>query len=165
MASRISWIHPVRAAQVLFGIAIFALIIYVMSIYKYDSVSELMLFNGIWTGFFAAPYLTIAPLKFPRFAHYVVEPLVEISAFILWLVGVILLGIALPSSDQCKVAGCEATLATVVLAALECAFFFATSINAIVNAVRVHRKVAEKKQQKAAAQETAPETSQPTETV
>lgn len=91
----------------------------VMSIYKYDSVSELMLFNGIWTGFFAAPYLTIAPLKFPRFAHYVVEPLVEISAFILWLVGVILLGIALPPSDQCKVAGCEAMLATVVLAALE----------------------------------------------
>lgn len=90
-----------------------------MSIYKYDSVSELMLFNGIWTGFFAAPYLTIAPLKFPRFAHYVVEPLVEISAFILWLVGVILLGIALPPSDQCKVAGCEAMLATVVLAALE----------------------------------------------
>lgn len=28
MASRISWIHPVRAAQVLFGIAVFALIIY-----------------------------------------------------------------------------------------------------------------------------------------
>ena len=91
----------------------------VMSISKYDSVSELMLFNGIWTGFFATPYLTIAPLHFPRFAHYVVEPLVEISAFILWLVGTILLGIALPSSDQCKVAGCEATLATVVLAALE----------------------------------------------
>ena len=91
----------------------------VMSIYKYDSVSELMLFNGIWTGFFATPYLTIAPLKFPRFAHYVVEPLVEISAFILWLVGVILLGIALPPTGQCTVAGCEAMLAAVVLAALE----------------------------------------------
>ena len=96
----------------------------VMSVYKYDSVSEFMLFNGIWTGFFATPYLTIAPLHFPRFAHYVAEPIVEISAFILWLVGVILLGIDLPPSDQCKAAGCEAMLATVVLSALEWYVFF-----------------------------------------
>lgn len=161
MAHGISWVHPVRAAQVLFGIAVFGLIIYIMSVYKYDSVSEFMLFNGIWTGFFATPYLTIAPLHFPRFAHYVAEPIVEISAFILWLVGVILLGIDLPSSDQCKFAGCEAMLATVVLSALECAMFFATSIRAILSAIRVHRKVSEKTQKKSA----APETSEPTETV
>ena len=43
--------------------------------------------------------------------------------------------------------------------------FCATSINALVNAVRVHRKVAKKDQQKAVAQENTPETSQPTETV
>lgn len=38
---------------------------------------------------------------------------------ILWLVGVILLGIDLPSSAECKSAGCEATLAVVVIAAVE----------------------------------------------
>lgn len=38
---------------------------------------------------------------------------------ILWLVGVILLGIDLPSSKKCKSAGCEATLAVVVIAAVE----------------------------------------------
>lgn len=38
---------------------------------------------------------------------------------ILWLVGVILLGIDLPSASECKSADCEATLAVVVIAAVE----------------------------------------------
>lgn len=78
-----------------------------------------MLFNGIWTGFVAAPYLALAPVHFPRIASYFVMPLVEISTFVLWLVGVILLGIQLPSSKDCNSSGCEATLATVVLSAIE----------------------------------------------
>ncbi|EYE95332.1 uncharacterized protein EURHEDRAFT_537038 [Aspergillus ruber CBS 135680] len=119
MASRITWIHPVRAVQVLFGIAVFGLIIYVLSVYKYDSISEFMLFNGIWTGFFATPYLALAPVHFAKFSHRVLVPVLETSTMILWLVGVILLGIDLPSASECKSAGCEATLAVVVIAAVE----------------------------------------------
>lgn len=78
-----------------------------------------MLFNGIWTGFFATPYLALAPVHFAKLSHRVVVPVVESSTMILWLVGVILLGIDLPSSAECKSAGCEATLAVVVIAAVE----------------------------------------------
>lgn len=78
-----------------------------------------MLFNGIWTGFFVTPYLAMAPVHFFKLAYRVVVPALETSTLILWLVGVILLGIDLPSSGQCVDPGCKAALAAVVLAALE----------------------------------------------
>ncbi|BCR86183.1 MARVEL domain-containing protein [Aspergillus chevalieri] len=149
MASRITWIHPVRAIQVLLGIAVFGLIIYVLSVYKYDSVSEFMLFNGIWTGFFATPYLALAPIHFAKLSHRVVVPVVETSTMILWLVGVILLGIDLPSSKKCKSAGCEATLAVVVIAAVECALFAVTVVRAIRSSVQAHLRTAARAQQPA----------------
>lgn len=78
-----------------------------------------MLFNGIWAGFVVTPYLALAPVHFPRIAHYIVVPVLEISTFILWLVGVILLGIDLPAAKECKSSGCQAMLATVVISAVE----------------------------------------------
>ena len=78
-----------------------------------------MLFNGIWAGFVATPYLALAPVHYPRIAGYVVVPIIEVATFIMWLVGVILLGIDLPPAKRCDSAGCEAMLAAVVISAVE----------------------------------------------
>ncbi|KAL4890810.1 hypothetical protein BDV59DRAFT_183709 [Aspergillus ambiguus] len=133
------WLQTVRGVQTLFGIAVFGLIIYILAVYKFDAVTKLMLFNSIWSGFVATPYLAIAPVHFPRVAHYLVIPVVEASTFILWLVGVILLGIDLPSAGECHFAACEATQATVVISAVECALFFATTIRVILAGIHLHR--------------------------
>ncbi|GAB1211453.1 hypothetical protein ATEIFO6365_0013007900 [Aspergillus terreus] len=139
MAYTTAWLQPVRGVQTLFGIAVFGLIIYILAVYKYDAVTKLMLFNSIWAGFVATPYLALAPVHFPRIAHYLVIPVVEASTFILWLVGVILLGIDLPSAGNCHFAACEATQAAVVLSALECALFFVTTIRAVLAGIQLHK--------------------------
>lgn len=86
-----------------------------------------MLFNGIWTGFVVTPYLSLAPVHFHKFVYRFVIPTLETSTFILWLVAVILLGISLPSPGICdQDAGCEATQAVIVLAALEWYVFYSS---------------------------------------
>lgn len=150
-----------------------------------------MLFLGIWTGFIAPSYLGLAPVHFPRLAHYLVIPVVEISTFIMLLVGLILKGVDLPPASDCKFAACEATQAVVVITAVEwyamllsfawiltrlhlsnldpthSVLFLATSIQSIIDARRLHDKTVAKEQivQTAAAREGAPETTQATETV
>ncbi|KAF9892255.1 hypothetical protein FE257_002032 [Aspergillus nanangensis] len=133
------WIQPVRGIQTLFGIVIFGLIAYILAVFQFDNVTKFMLFNGIWTGFIATPYLAIAPVHLPRVAHYIVVPVVEASTFVLLLVGLILLGIDLPSSGNCTSAGCKAALAAVIITAFECALFFLTTIRAVITGVRFHQ--------------------------
>ncbi|PLB36067.1 MARVEL domain-containing protein [Aspergillus candidus] len=165
--ARTGWVTPIRLCQVLLGIAIFALIIYTLAVYKFDNATKFMLFLGIWTGFIAPSYLGLAPVHFPRLAHYLVIPVVEISTFIMLLVGLILKGVDLPPASDCKFAACEATQAVVVITAVECVLFLATSIQSIIDARRLHDKTVAKEQivQTAAAREGAPETTQATETV
>lgn len=78
-----------------------------------------MLFVGCWTLFLAVPYLAIAPIYFPRIAHHVVMPAVDVITMIFWFAGFIALGAELPPADLCTWSRCKAAQAATVFGSFE----------------------------------------------
>lgn len=67
----------------------------------------------------AVPYLGAAPVWFPRLAHHVVIPAVEIITMIFWFAGFVALGAELPPPAYCIYSTCRALQATTVFGAFE----------------------------------------------
>ncbi|PYH98360.1 hypothetical protein BO71DRAFT_395311 [Aspergillus ellipticus CBS 707.79] len=131
MALNVSWIYAVRVIQVFFAIIVLALTAYYISWFTYSDTVNFMLFNGIWTAFFATPYLALAPVYFPQLAHRFVIPAVEVITMIFWFAGFIALGVFLPPSEYCHWSRCRALQAATVFGAFEWALFVATTIVAV----------------------------------
>lgn len=77
-----------------------------------------MLFNGVWTPFFAVPFLAVAPMYFPSVAQRIVVLAAEVITMIFWFAGFIALATLLPSPHYCYDA-CNSAQAAVVFGALE----------------------------------------------
>ncbi|PWY79549.1 hypothetical protein BO70DRAFT_293455 [Aspergillus heteromorphus CBS 117.55] len=136
MALTFPWIYPVRVAQAIFAIIVLALTAYYISWYTYSDTVNFMLFNGIWAAFFATPYLALAPAFFPQLAHRFVIPTVEAITMIFWFSGFIALGVYLPPSEFCHWSRCRALQAATVFGAFEWALFLATTVAAVLDALR-----------------------------
>ncbi|KAA8647554.1 MARVEL domain-containing protein [Aspergillus tanneri] len=119
MALSFPWIYPVRVIQVLFAIIVLGLTAYFISLLNGSDTVNFMLFNSIWTAFFATPYLALAPIFFPDLAHRFVVPTVEAITMIFWFSGFIALGALLPSPDHCHWSACHAAQAATVFGAFE----------------------------------------------
>lgn len=129
------WIYPVRVVQVIFAIIILGLTAYIVGVYNNDTVN-FMLFNSIWTAFFATPYLALAPVHFPHLAHRLIIPAVEVITMIFWFAGFIALGVLLPAPRFCHWSACNCAQAATVFGAFEWALFVATSVIAVLCAFR-----------------------------
>lgn len=90
-----------------------------ISVFSRSDTVNFMLFNGIWTAFFATPYLALAPVFFPNLAHRLVIPAVEIITMIFWFAGFIALGAALPPAEYCDWSACSSAQAATVFGAFE----------------------------------------------
>lgn len=135
------WIYPVRVVQALFGVIVIGLTGYGPSLqYKIPSIKKtnkslvvstfyyewsysdtvnFLLFLGCWTAFVAVPYLTIAPIWFPRLAHHYVIPAVEVITMIFWFAGFIAMGAMLPPPRWCHGSACSSLQAATVFGAFE----------------------------------------------
>lgn len=87
-------------------------------VYSSDS-PNFMLFVACWTAFLATPYLALAPVFFPHFAHRIVIPAVEVITMIFWFAGFIALAVFLPPTEACHWSRCSALQAAVVFGAFE----------------------------------------------
>lgn len=67
----------------------------------------------------AVPYLGATPVWFPRLAHHIVIPAMEIISMIFWFAGFIALGAELPHPAYCAYSTCRALQATTVFGAFE----------------------------------------------
>ncbi|THC89676.1 hypothetical protein EYZ11_010873 [Aspergillus tanneri] len=136
MALSFPWIYPVRVIQVLFAIIVLGLTAYFISLLNGSDTVNFMLFNSIWTAFFATPYLALAPIFFPDLAHRFVVPTVEAITMIFWFSGFIALGALLPSPDHCHWSACHAAQAATVFGAFEWVLFVASTFPAVLGALR-----------------------------
>ncbi|KAK1141986.1 hypothetical protein N8T08_008309 [Aspergillus melleus] len=136
MAWNFPWIYPVRVIQVIFAIIVLGLTAYIISLFRGGDTVNFMLFNGIWTAFFATPYLALAPVYFPNLAHRLVIPAVEVITMIFWFAGFIALGALLPAPDYCHWSACNSAQAATVFGAFEWALFVATTVTSVLGALR-----------------------------
>ncbi|KAF7593164.1 hypothetical protein BBP40_011877 [Aspergillus hancockii] len=143
MALDFPWIYPVRIVQVIFAIITLGLTAYIVSVYNNDTVN-FMLFNSIWTAFFATPYLAIAPVHLPQFAHRFVIPAVEAATMIFWFAGFIALGVLLPVPRFCHWSACSCAQAATVFGAFEWALFMTTTVVAVLGALRTRSSTSTK---------------------
>ncbi|EAW14679.1 MARVEL domain-containing protein [Aspergillus clavatus NRRL 1] len=136
MAANFPWIYPVRVAQAIFAIIVLGLTGYAVSWIRWSDTINFMLFNSAWTAFIAVPYLALAPVFFPRLAHRFVIPAVEAVTMIFWFSGFVALGVWLPPSEACHWGRCRALQAATVFGAFEWALFLATTVVAVLGALR-----------------------------
>ncbi|KAE8348600.1 membrane-associating domain-containing protein [Aspergillus coremiiformis] len=135
MALDLPWIYPVRVIQVIFAIITLGLTAYIISIYSNDNVN-FMLFNSIWSAFFATPYLTLAPVYFPQITHRLVILALEAITMIFWFSGFIALGVSLPAPRFCHWSACNCAQTVTVFGAFEWTLFVATTVVAVLGALR-----------------------------
>jgi hypothetical protein len=144
--SDIHWVYPVRLVQALFALIEIGLTGYGLYLHTtiprsmerktntrpplpvvgslqnwwtYSSAVDFMLFLGCWTAFLAVPYLACAPLWFPRLAHRLVIPAVEVVTMIFWFAGFIAIAALLPPAPECYWSACHALQAATVFGAFE----------------------------------------------
>lgn len=89
--------------------------------YHTPSRVNFMLFNGVWTGFIATPYLILAPIYAPNLAHRLIIVAIEGVTMIFWFAGFIALAVAVSPSyfESCHLSPCNSLRAATVLGALE----------------------------------------------
>lgn len=155
------WIYPVRVVQALFGVIVIGLTGYGPSLqYKIPSIKKtkkslvvstfyyewsysdtvnFLLFLGCWTAFVAVPYLTIAPIWFPRLAHHYVIPAVEVITMIFWFAGFIAMGAMLPPPRWCHGSACSSLQAATVFGAFE--WWESLSFGVVFTAVYIVREL------------------------
>ncbi|KAJ5319380.1 uncharacterized protein N7506_012084 [Penicillium brevicompactum] len=142
----IPWLFPVRIAQALFGVIVIGLTGYVVSTYwdswAWSDTVNFVLFLGCWTAFVAVPYLALSPIFFPRLAHHLVIPAVEVITMIFWFAGFIAIGAQLPPPRYCHTSACSSLQAATIFGAFEWAMFAVTTFFAVLD-VKNHRRSGE----------------------
>ena len=78
-----------------------------------------MLFNGVWTGFIATPYLILAPIYAPNLAHRLIVVAIEGITMIFWFAGFIALAVFSSYFESCQLIVCNTLRAATVFGALE----------------------------------------------
>ncbi|OGE57386.1 hypothetical protein PENARI_c002G12138 [Penicillium arizonense] len=143
----IPWIFPVRITQALFGVIVIGLTGYVVSTFysyswPYSDTVNFLLFLGCWTAFIAVPYLTFAPIHFPRLAHHYVIPGIEVVTMIFWFAGFVAMGSQLPPPRWCHSSTCSSLQAATIFGAFEWVLFAVTTYFAIIDVMN-HRRSGE----------------------
>lgn len=87
--------------------------------WPYSDTVNFLLFLGCWTAFIAVPYLTFAPIHFPRLAHHYVIPGIEVVTMIFWFAGFIAMGSQLPPPRWCHSSTCSSLQAATIFGAFE----------------------------------------------
>ncbi|KAK5000472.1 hypothetical protein LTR66_000671 [Elasticomyces elasticus] len=132
---------PLRIAQALFAIIVFALTAFVAhwwhEFYRAAAPSQVgfLLFTSIWT-ILALLFLILAPWKFPAAAHKFAILGVEAITTLFWFAGFIAQAVFLSHSTACYGHVCNSAKAAAVFGAFEWLLFVGTLIMAALHVFR-----------------------------
>jgi len=113
---------PLRIAQALFAIIVLALSAYVASWFNITtsraspSQINFLIFASLWT-LFTVPYLTVAPVYFPKLTHKYATLATDALTLLFWFAGFIALAVFLSSLSLCIGSVCNSAKAATVFGA------------------------------------------------